>query len=125
MITGKHVRHQLINMLNKQYLTSYHYVDFKRIQQHLYKKYGLLHTLSVWVLPSLNHPTACQAETWHDGLLSPFLKFGEITWAQLENHGFHSRLLKDDLFHDEYEILWSFIFALQTSTIDIHTSHRI
>jgi len=42
MITGKHVRHQLINMLNKQYLTSYHYVDFKRIQQHLYKKYGLL-----------------------------------------------------------------------------------
>ena len=92
-------------MLNRQRRASYHYKEFQAIQKDLYETYGFLYELSIWVLPSLNYPTA-----W----ISPYLKFGEIPWSGLERHGYHSRLIQPDLFHCEFEI-WSFLFELQTS----------
>jgi len=111
MLTGYAVRQQLIHMLNRQRRSSYHYKDFQAIQKDLYETYGLLYELSIWVLPSLNFPTA-----WvrNGDSPAPYLKFGEIPWFDSENHGYHSRLLQANLFHNEFEI-WSFLFELQTS----------
>jgi len=95
MLTGQAVRQQLINMLNKQRRTSYHYVDLQAIQDYLYEKCGFLYTLSVWVLPSLNYPTAWVRD---ENSPAPYLKFGEIPWFTLEQHGYHNRLIQEDLF---------------------------
>jgi len=98
-------------MLNRQRRSSYHYKDFQAIQMDLYETYGLLYELSIWVLPSLNFPTAWLRDKDSP---APYLKFGEIPWFDLKHHGYHSRLLQADLFHNEFEI-WSFLFDLQTS----------
>ena len=111
MLARQTVRQQLIHMLNKQRRSSYHYMDFQAIQKDLYKTYGLLYELSVWVLPSLNFPTALVRD---ENSPTPYLKFGEIPWYDLEKHRYHSRLLQADLFKNEFEI-WSFIFELHTS----------
>ena len=73
MLTGQVVRQQLINILNKQRWTSYNYVDFKAIQKDLCETYGLLYELSVWVLPSLNHPNAWVRD---DNSPAPFWNLG-------------------------------------------------
>jgi len=111
MLSGYAVRQQLICMLNRQRRASYHYKEFQAIQKDLCETYGLLYELSIWVLPSLNYPTAWIRDKDSP---SPYLKFGEIPWSGLERHGYHSRLIQPDLFHCEFEI-WSFLFELQTS----------
>ena len=111
MLSGYAVRQQLICMLNRQRRATYHYKEFQAIQEHLHDKYGLLYELSIWVLPSLNYPTAW---TRDQDSPSPYLKFGEIPWSGMERHGYHPRLFQPGLFRSEYEI-WSFVFDLQTS----------
>jgi len=75
MLTGYAVRQQLIHMLNRQRRSSYHYKDFQAIQKDLYETYGLLYELSIWVLPSLNFPTAWSMDKYSP---APYLKSGEI-----------------------------------------------
>jgi len=111
MLAGYAMRQQLICMLNRQRRSSYHYKDFQAIQVDLYETCGLLYELSIWVLPSFNFSTAWLRDKDSP---APYLKFGEIPWFDLEHHGYHSRLLQADLFHNEFEI-WSFLFDLQTS----------
>jgi len=74
-------------------------------------RHGLLYELCIWVLPSLNYPTAWLRDKDSP---TPYLKFGEIPWFDLERHGYHRRLIQPDLFESEFEI-WSFLFDLQTS----------
>ena len=95
-LSGLALRKHLTCSVNNLHLRRYCYREFKQIQQVLLDQNNIPTSLLFWTLPDLSD--TCIRRSVNENAMFRRLKFGELESGDVQNVGFHERLIAPDLF---------------------------